>query len=424
MTTPRRVIGILGTLDTKGEEIRYLRDLVEAAGHRAFVIDTSALGDSPPWADVSRTVVAKAGSIGKKSLSRLDRGRATDIMRKGACAVVLRLCRERRIDGLIALGGSGGTSIALAPLSHLPVGFPKILVTALSFSALGKAIDGTDVLALSSVTDILGLNSVNRQIFENAAAAMGAMVGRPNTDIPKKGRIGVSAFGITTPAVMTAKAILEREGYDVLVFSSDGVGGRTLERLAWEGVLGGVLDLTITELADEVAGGLLSAGPDRLNAPGRRGIPHVVAPGGIDAVNFRTSLPVPAHLRRRHFYRHSAITLLMRTSVAESLRLGRLVAQKLNKAKGRTAVLLPTRGFSAYDKRGKPFFNPRADLAFINALKQHIGPRVEVRELNCHINDEEFGRAAAWKLLEFMRATAGSAAASAADLGGPRGGLR
>jgi uncharacterized protein (UPF0261 family) len=399
----RRVVAILGTLDTKGEEIRYVRDLVEAAGHRGLLIDTSALGESPPYADVSRNAVAKAGSIGKRSLPRLDRGRATDVMRKGACAIVQRLHRERKIDAIIALGGSGGTSIALAPLAHLPVGFPKVLVTSLSLNALGSAVDGTDIMVVNAVTDILGLNSVNRRVFENAVAAITAMVGKRPTDIPRKGHVGVSAFGITTPAVMTAKAILEREGYDVLVFSSNGVGGRTLERLTWEGVLSAVLDLTITELADEVAGGLLSAGPARLEAPGRRAVPHVVAPGGIDVVNFRASQPVPPHLRRRHFYRHSQITLLMRTSVSESRRLGRLVALKLNRARGPVAVLLPLRGFSAYDKRGKAFFNPKADLAFIKALERHLAPRVEVIELNCHINDEEFGRAAAWKLLEFMR---------------------
>lgn len=398
-----RVVAILGTLDTKGEEILYIRDLIEASGCRSFLIDISLFDESPAYVHVSKSDIAKAGGIGKKSLKKLDRGRATDVMRKGISKIAMRLYQDRKIDGILALGGSGGTSIALPALVQLPLGFPKVLVTSVTLGAVGNIIDGTDVMVVSSVTDILGLNSINRVIFQSAVAAVCAMVQKGKTELPQKDRVGISAFGVTTPAVMAAKPILEREGYDVLVFSSNGIGGRALERLTREGVINGVLDLTITELADEIAGGILSAGPERLEAPGERGIPHVIAPGGIDVVNFRASQPVPPNLRRRHFYRHSPITLLMRTSIKENQRLGEMVASKLNKAKGKVALLIPLRGFSAYDKKGHPFHKPKVDHAFIKSFRQHINRGVEVVELDCHINDEEFASAAAWKLLEFMK---------------------
>jgi uncharacterized protein (UPF0261 family) len=402
----RRVIAMLGTMDTKGNEIRFFRNLIEAHGHRGFVIDTSSFKDSPADVDVPRSAIAKAGGLGKRSMQKLDRERATELMQKGTREVVWKLYQEGKIDGLLVLGGSGGTSIALSALASLPVGFPKILVTAMSFGSLGGMLDGTDVMVINPVTDILGLNSVNRGIFENVAAAVCAMVERKKSPVPHRGSIGVSSFGVTTPAVMAAKAILEKEGYDVMVFPSNGIGGRILERLTREGVIQGVLDLTITELADEVAGGILSAGPERLEAPGKLGIPHVIAPGAIDIVNFRVGQPLPARLRRRLFYRHSQVTLLMRTSLSESQKLGKLVAQKLNKAKGKVAVMIPWLGFSAYDKKGKVFYDPKADAAFIKALRKKINSTIEVVEQDYHINDEEFAKATAQKLINFMKSKA------------------
>jgi uncharacterized protein (UPF0261 family) len=379
---------LIGTLDTKGAEYDWLADKVREHGAEVRTIDVGT--HSAHGADATPTEVAAAGGHDLEALTAADdRGAAMDAMADGAAAILLEWFGTGEIHGVLALGGSGGSSVASRAMRALPVGVPKLLVSE------------SDVTMMYSVVDVAGINSVSEQVFGNAAAAIAGMAAeeearraRPEGD--HKPLVGMSMFGLTTPAVDEARAELTALGYEALVFHATGSGGRAMEKLATDGRLAGVLDLTTTELADDLVGGVLTAGPRRLEAAGAVGIPQVVSLGAIDMVNFGPRELVPERFDGRNFVVHNPTVTLMRTTVEENAEIGRRIGAKLAAATGPVAVVLPAGGLSGIDAPGKPFHDPEADAAAFAAVREGVaGSAVEVIESDRHINDPGLGRDAA-----------------------------
>jgi uncharacterized protein (UPF0261 family) len=400
-----RTVAILGTLDTKAAEFAYLKRAIEGEGAATLLIDAGVLADPPYPADIAAAEVAAAAGGDLAALrAAKDRGPAVTTMGNGAAAIVKRLAEEGRIHGVIAMGGGGGTSIAARAMQALPVGFPKLIVSTLAAGDISPYVGVKDIAMMPSIVDIAGINRLSSQIMANAAGAIAGMVrARRPASASAKPLVAATMFGVTTPCVTKARAVLEEAGYEVLVFHATGTGGRTMEELIRAGFIEGVLDLTTTELADELAGGVLSAGPDRLTAAGEKGIPQVVSAGALDMVNFGAPETVPARYAARLFYRHNPQVTLMRTTVEENAELGRILARKLNAAKGPTAFLLPKGGVSAIDLPGKPFHDPAADAAFVRELKAKLAPHVTLIERDADINDEAFAGEAANLLIDMLR---------------------
>jgi uncharacterized protein (UPF0261 family) len=390
---------LIGTLDTKGDEFAFLRERLLQAGVEVILADVGT-GAPPHGAepDITREeIVADVASL-------VDRGTAVTAMAEGAAALAARLFAEGRVDGVLGAGGSGNTVIATAAMRALPVGVPKLMVSTMAAGDTRDYVGGTDVTMMASVTDIAGLNTVSAQILANAAAAMAGMVGAPRVGRgDQRPLIGATMFGVTTPCVTHARELLEARGYEVLVFHATGTGGRAMEALVASGMLSGVLDATTTELCDELVGGILSAGPERLEAAGRAGIPQVVSLGALDMVNFGARDTVPPQFGERNLYVHNPSVTLMRTTREECAELGRRIAAKLSAATGPTVLFVPLRGVSAIDAEGQPFHDPEADAALFEALREGVGERVEVIELDYNVNDEAFAEAMANKLDELLR---------------------
>ncbi|GIX06271.1 MAG: hypothetical protein KatS3mg115_0674 [Candidatus Poribacteria bacterium] len=403
MTT--KTIAIVGTLDTKGAEFRYLKEQIEQRGHRTLVINAGVQGEPFFEPDVSAAEVARAGGVPLEQLrERADRGESVATMAKGAATIAARLYAEGRIHGIVSLGGSAGTTIGTSAMRALPVGVPKLMVSTLTSGNVGPYVQTKDIAMMYSVVDIAGLNQISRRILANAA---GAIVGMVETEVPSsvedRPLIGATMFGVTTPCVTRAREVLEQAGYEVLVFHATGTGGRAMEDLIRAGFFCGVLDVTTTEWADELVDGVLSAGPERLDAAAEMGIPQVVAPGALDMVNFGPPETVPEKFRGRRFYQHNPNVTLMRTTPEENRKLGEIIARKLSAAKGPVVFFFPKKGVSAIDREGQPFYWPEADAAFLEGFKAHVAPHVRVVEMDAHINDPEFAEAMAQTLLSLLR---------------------
>ncbi|HTG62369.1 MAG TPA: Tm-1-like ATP-binding domain-containing protein [Terriglobia bacterium] len=411
-----KTVAILGTLDTKGEEFAYVRTRIEAAGLATLVIDSGVLGEPAFASAISRREVAKAsGHALEDLLATRDRGASIAAMAAGAAVVVQRLFQEGRIQGLISLGGSAGTTIGTAAMRSLPAGFPKVMVSTLASGDTRPYVGTKDIVMLYPVVDIAGLNLLTRRILANAAAAIAGMVLQKDTEgreVPKP-LIAATMFGVTTLCVTMARRILEQSGFEVLVFHATGTGGQAMEDLIADGYVAGVLDVTTTELADELAGGVMSAGPHRLEAAAKKGIPQVVCPGAIDMVNFGPLDSVPKKYRKRLLYVHNPNVTLMRTTPEECAELGRITAAKLNQARSSVAFLMPLQGVSAIDATGLPFWWPEADRSYLDALKANLHPRIRLVEVDAHINEDGFAQAAANTLLELMNEMAGRGANTA-----------
>jgi len=407
-----KTVAILGTLDTKGEEFAYLRSRIERAALATLVIDCGVLDPPAFTPDISRREVAAAGGEELDHLfATRDRGRSIAAMAAGAAAVVRRLFEEGRIQGLISMGGSAGTTIGTAAMRSLPAGFPKVMVSTLASGDTRPFVGTRDIAMLYPIVDIAGLNRLSCRILGNAAAAIAGMVNQEETaSRPDTPLIAATMFGVTTPCVTMARRILEQHGFEVLVFHATGTGGEAMESLIADGYVAGVLDITTTELADELAGGVLSAGPRRLEAAAAKGVPQVVCPGAIDMVNFGPLDSVPEKYRERRLYVHNPNVTLMRTTPEECAELGRITAEKLNRARGPVVFLMPMRGVSAIDATGLPFWWPEADASYLVALKANLRPQVRLLEVYAHINDEAFARSAADSLLQLMSARAVSMA--------------
>jgi uncharacterized protein (UPF0261 family) len=394
---------LVGTLDTKGMEYGWLRDRVRELGCEAVLVD-AGIGEPQIEADVPAGRVAEAAGA---SLERLreagDRGAAVTAMGEGAAVVSAELLAAGRVDAVLAVGGSGGSSIAARAVRDLPIGLPKLIVSTMASGDVSPYVGAKDVTITYSVVDIAGVNRVSRLILGNAAAAAAGMAkahaGTSASLVKERPLIGASMFGVTTPAVNVARERLEELGYEVLVFHATGAGGRALEGLAGSGLLAGVLDVTTTELADDLVGGVLSAGPERLTAAGRHGVPQVVAPGALDMVNFGPRASVPERFGGRNLYVHNPTVTLMRTTPAEMAELGRRVAAKLAAATGPTVLFVPLGGVSALDAPAMPFHDPKADEACFEALQ---GAAVDTVRLDMNINDPAFGRVMADRLHELI----------------------
>jgi uncharacterized protein (UPF0261 family) len=397
---------LVGTLDTKGAENEFVRDRLRAAGVDVLVVDTGVL--EPPGfpPDITRQeVAAAAGADFDALVAARDRGAAITAMAEGAKVVIRRLYEEGRLDGALALGGTGGTSIATRAFRPLPLGVPKVVVSTAASGNTADYIRETDLVLMPSVTDIAGLNRISTRILANAAAAVAGMVTSAPLPAAAAGRpmVAASMFGVTTPCITRARARLETLGYEVLVFHMTGTGGRTLESLAAQGLLAGVLDATTTELADELMGGIFSAGPDRLSAAGKAGIPQVVSVGALDMVNFGPMDTVPDQFKDRNLYVHNPITTLMRTTAEENTELGTRLARRLNAATGPTSLFLPLRGVSAIDVDGAPFRDEAADRALFSAIHHGLDTqRVELVEMDTDINDDRFADAMADRLHQLI----------------------
>ena len=395
---------LVGTLDTKGQEFEFLKERIEANKVATYVINTGILGEPGFEPNVSAEQVAEAGGTSLTTLrNEGNRGNSVAAMAKGVARIVQRLNDDGVIDGVISLGGSAGTTIGTTAMRALPVGVPKMMVSTLASGDTSPYVDTKDIAMMYSVVDIAGVNNLSRQILTNAA---GAIVGMINTEVPvadDKPLIAATMFGVTTPCVTKAREILEAAGYEVLVFHATGTGGRAMEDLVRGGFIVGVLDVTTTELADELVGGVLSAGPNRLEAAGNHGVPQVIAPGALDMVNFGPPDTVPEKFKNREFYQHNPTITLMRTTVDENAELGKMMGRKLSQAKGQTTVIIPKRGVSAIDAQGQPFDSPEARAAWIQNLKQNVTDNVTVIEMDNNINDDAFATRLAETLLQHLK---------------------
>jgi uncharacterized protein (UPF0261 family) len=396
---PKTVL-IIGTLDTKGVEFAYVRDLIAGRGHATIVIDAGVM--EPQWeADISATQVAQAGGGDLAELRAAgDRANALDVMCKGARAVALDLVAEGRVDGIISLGGSGGTAIATSAMKALPVGLPKVMVSTMASGDTSVYVDVKDITMMYSVVDVAGLNRLSRRILANAAGAVCGMVEQEIPAAEDKPLVAATMFGVTTPCVTRVRETLEAAGYEVLVFHATGSGGRAMEALISDGFIVGVADITTTEWCDELVGGVLAAGPDRLRAAALAGIPQVVSVGALDMVNFGALDTVPARFKDRNLYKHNPTVTLMRTTPEETAELGKIIATMLNAATGPTALYLPLKGVSMIDAEGMPFWSPEADAALFDAIRATIDHKVvDLVELDLHVNDPAFADAMSDRLL-------------------------
>jgi uncharacterized protein (UPF0261 family) len=401
---------LVGTLDTKGPDFAFLADRLRAAGVEVIVVDAGVGEPGGLTPDIDGEAVAAAAGTTRAELRQAaDRGRAVTEMGRGAASVIGDLVARGRVGGVLAAGGSGGSSIAARVMAGLPVGLPKLLVSTMASGDVSPYVGVKDVCIMYSVVDVAGLNRISRLVLGNAAAAMAGMVTARESAAPAappaddRPLVAASMFGVTTPAVDAARTRLTELGYEVLVFHATGAGGRALEALAEARLVSGVLDLTTTELADDLVGGVLSAGPDRLTAAGAAGLPQVIAPGALDMVNFGPPATVPDRFGGRVFFEHNPTVTLMRTTAEEMAELGGRIGRKAAAATGPAEVFWPDRGVSALDADGQPFRDPAADEACRAALDRELSAAGRtLRRMNAHINDPVFATAMADRLHEMI----------------------
>ena len=399
MTSP--VVALVGTFDTKGDEYAYLRDRIREAGASALLIDVGVLGDPAVPPDITSAAVAAAA--GNRLTDLAAAGHRADALRamgRGAAVILSGLVESGECSGAMAVGGSGGTSVAVRAFSRLPFGFPKMIVSTQVASAGGALAGGSDVLLMSSVADIAGLNRLTRTVLSNAAAAIVGAARAPRGTGGDHDLVFATMLGLTTTGVAAARAHLGAAGYEVVTFHATGEGGRAMEQLVEPMGVRAMLDLTTVEIADEVVGGVKSAGSDRLRTAGRLGIPQVVSTGGTDMVRFGPRDSVPERFGHRVLHSHNDLVTLMRTAPEECRRIGRLIGDRLSEAVGPTVLMIPMRGSSGLSVEGGPFHDPVADAALVEGLRESLnGSAVDTVHLDTDINDPGFSEAVAERLL-------------------------
>ncbi|GAB2768916.1 Tm-1-like ATP-binding domain-containing protein [Rhabdobacter roseus] len=400
----QKYILLLGCFDTKGEAFAYLRARLLDQGERVLTINTGVMGTTTDFpVDIEAEEVARAGGSTLTELRQHhDRGRAVKVMGEGAASIIARLVAQGGLAAAIGMGGGGGTYIALSAMQSIPMGVPKLCLSTLAVKDLSRQVGHKDITLMPSVVDVAGLNSILKNLIAQAAAAIVAMSKVTTAEETTTGRIAISMFGNTTACVDQCTALLKARGYEVLAFHANGVGGRAMEALIREGCFEAVLDITTTELADDLCGGICSAGPDRLQAAAERGVPQVVAPGCLDMVNFAQPDTVPTPYQQRELYRWAPDVTLMRTNAEENQVLGQRLAQKLNRATAPTAVVLPLKGLSQIDAEGGIFYRPEVDRVLFESIKSHLAAGVEVLEVDAHMNDPAFAAVLVQKLLEVL----------------------
>ena len=401
-----KTVAIVGTFDTKARELQYIKALIEEKGMQALCINTGVFEPQFQTDISNREVAAEAGANIEELANAGDRATATEMLSRGLEKLVPRLYAEGRFDGIISTGGSGGTALSTPAMRALPIGVPKVMVSTMASGNVAQYVGTSDIIMMPSVVDVEGLNVISMRVFSNAVNAVTGMV-RDYKDIPDgdKPLIAATMFGVTTPCIKEAKAYLEERGYEVLVFHATGTGGRSMEALIEAGFVKGVLDLTTTEWCDELYSGVLNAGPNRLEAAGKMGIPQVVSVGALDMVNFGPWDTVPKEFKDRNLYKHNPTVTLMRTTAEENVGLGKIISQKLNMANGATVLMLPLKGVSGIDAEGQPFYGPEEDKALFDTLRNDVDKsKVEIVEVDQNINDPAFAKAAAQKLVDLMSA--------------------
>jgi uncharacterized protein (UPF0261 family) len=401
----KKIVALVGSLDTKSTEYLYLKEQIQANGADAILIDVGVFGPGDGCnPEISAETVAKAGGGSLQELAaKNNRGLAMEVMSKGIAVVAKELYENGKFDGIIAMGGGGGTTVGTSAMRALPVGVPKLMVSTIASGDTHNYVGESDILMMPSIVDIAGINRFSAMILSNAAGAIVGMVNSVKQEIKaEKPLLAATMFGVTTPCVTRAKEYLEEKGYEVLVFHAVGSGGKTMEHLIRSGYIKGVLDMTTTELADELVGGILSAGPHRLEAAGEMGIPQVVSAGALDMVNFGPMDSVPRKFSDRLLVPHNPMNTLMRTTPEENQELAKIIAAKLNKAKGKTIFIIPQKGFSMMDAAGQVFDNPEADRLFSDTLKANLHSNIRLIEADDHINDIQFSQKAANLLIESL----------------------
>ncbi len=399
-----KTVVLVGTLDTKGQEFAFVKELIEQAGLRTLMVDFGVMGGAAFPPDVSRDEVAAAGGGDLAHLASGERkDEAMRVMAEGLAVVVRRLYDEGQLDGILGMGGSGNTSIATRAMRALPVGVPKVMVSTLGGGDVSAYTGTKDITFMPSIVDVAGINSISRAIYRNAAGAIAGMVHMEAPAVAgQRPLLAASMFGNTTICVDRARSELENAGYEVLVFHATGTGGKTMESLIADGYIIGSLDITTTELADEVCGGVLSAGPERCLAASRAGIPAVIAPGCVDMANFWGIDTIPEKYRNRNLYQWNPNVTLMRTNVEENVKIGEMLAAAANASSAPVVVVLPLKGVSMLDSPGGQFWDPEADHACYDAIKRNLKPGIPVIELDYNINDAEFADRCAALLLEML----------------------
>lgn len=397
-------IAVLGTLDTKGAEHAFVAECIRGFGHTPLLIDVGTQLPPTVQPDISREEIWRLAS--ELDFDASDRGQSIAAMSKVAAILLQRFAIKGSIQGVISLGGSGGTAIGTAAMRALPLGFPKVMVSTLASGNASTYVRLSDIVMFPSIVDVSGINRFSRGVFVRAAASVCAMVDANdrlrgnNTDRPL---VVASMFGNTTKCVEEAKHRLEAAGYEVLVFHATGWGGRTMESLIKAGIVAGVLDVTTTEWADEFVGGILSAGPNRLSAAANYGVPAIVVPGCLDMVNFGEPSTVPPKFAGRTFYQHNPQVTLMRTTPEECWQLGMILAEKVNQSSGPVTVLIPRRAISLVSARGQPFHDEAADRELFQAIKDGLRPDIPLIDLDLEINDPLFAAACVSELLKNMK---------------------
>ena len=403
-----KTIAVAGTFDTKGKEFLYVKELIEELGLKTYMINTGVF-NSEIEVDVSNKEIAKeAGYDIDDIVSRRDRAMATEALSKGMELLIPRLYAEGKFDGIISFGGSGGTSLVTPAMRALPIGVPKMMVSTMASGNVSQYVGTSDIIMMPSIVDVAGLNKISKTIFKNAVLAIAGMVGMADkikeVEEDEKPLIAATMFGVTTPCVDFAKEYLEERGYEVLVFHATGTGGKTMESLIDAGFFKGVLDITTTEWCDEIVGGVLSAGPNRLEAAGRNHVPQVVSVGALDMVNFGPIDTIPEKFKSRNLYKHNPTVTLMRTTVEENIKFGQKIAEKLNASFGKTVLILPLKGVSMIDAPGQPFYGSKEDEALFDTLKNNIDKdKVNIVEMDNNINEKAFAQRAAEELIKMLK---------------------
>lgn len=401
----KQSILMLGCFDTKEENFSFLRQCILSHGENVVSINTGVMGSTSlfPVDFESDLVAIEAGHTIEQLRQKEDRGYAVEVMGRGAGNIISRLLSQGSIKAAIGMGGGGGTYIALAAMQALPLGMPKFCISTLAAKDLTRQVGMKDITLMPSVVDVAGLNHIIKPIIRQAAAAVSAMSNVTiQEDESTLGSIAISMFGNTTACVDQCTELLKKQGYEVLAFHANGLGGRAMETLIREGCFDAVLDITTTELADELCGGICSAGPGRLTAAAEMGIPQVVVPGCLDMVNFAHLDTVPEQFKFRELYSWAPDVTLMRTNKEENIELGKIFAEKLNQSSAPTSVLLPVKGLSQIDAEGGIFYQPETNLELFETIKKHASESVKILEVNAHINEKFFSEMAVKVLLEKM----------------------
>ncbi len=400
----RQTIAVIAALDTKGEEAGFVLDMIERRGHHCLLSEVGVLGPPAVEPGIDRDRVARVGGATLGDLQReANKAHSMDAMTRGVAIVAAQLHAEGTIHALLGIGGTAGTAIATSAMRAVPIGVPKVMVSTVAAGDTRPYVGTKDITMMYSIVDIAGINRISSKILANAA---GAAIGMAETSLAYESErpiIAASMFGNTTPCIDRAREQLTAAGFEVLVFHATGVGGSTMESLVQDRLVDGVLDLTTTEWADELCGGVFSAGPRRLDGAAGSGTPQVVAPGCLDMVNFGAPETVPGRYSDRKLYRWNANVTLMRTNVEENRRLGEIIAAKLNQSIGPVKVLLPLAGVSQLDSDGKEFWWPEADHALFESLRIGLRKDIPLIEVNANINDPIFADSAVQHLLELMQ---------------------